>query len=290
MNKTVNIIIIILLSVITLAVTGFFIYLISGNSFNWNFNIDNYSENLIESKEVNTISGINVDAKNTDILVEKSIDNKIVVELYSENSVDHKIDINNNIMYVNFYDNVGFRLFRKKNRVLIKLPENYDNELKIKSTTGDIKVASFENLSPVVNLGTGDFKADKIKNLDIELTTGDVKVNTLDTLNCKHSVGDVKIENADVVNVTSSTGDIKVTDVHNSVNITLTTGDVKITNATITEDSYITLTTGDVKITSCTGAYIEANNSVGDIKVNNNDRKLEKTLKISGRVGDIKVN
>ena len=76
MNKTANIILIVLLSIITLIVTGFFIYLMAGNTFDWNFNFNKYSENLIESKELNSISEINVDAKNTDVLVEKSDSNK----------------------------------------------------------------------------------------------------------------------------------------------------------------------------------------------------------------------
>ena len=290
MNKTVNIILIVLLSLITLAVTGFFIYLMTGHSFDWNFNFNRYSDNLIESKEVDTISEINVDAKNTDVLVEKSTNNKIIVELYSDNKVEHKIELNNNVLYVNFYDERVFNMFKKSDRVLIKLPESYENELKIKLTTGDVKIGLFENLSPIISVGTGDVKAEKLRNLDVDSNTGDVKINTLNMINCKHSTGDVKIQNVNVANIHSTTGDIKIQEVSNSVDISLTTGDIKINKATITEDSNISLTTGDVKITTCEGAYIEASNSVGDIRVNNNDRKLEKTLKISGKIGDIKVN
>ena len=290
MNKTVNIIMIVLLSIITVAVIGFFIYLMNGNTFSWNFGFNSYSQNLLESKEVDSISQINVDAKNTDVLVERSTNNKIVVELYSDNNVEHKIEVNNNIMYINYYDNVGFRLFKKGNRVLIKLPDAFEDEFIVKLTTGDVKIGSFEKLSPEINLGTGDIKAEKLKDLNIESTTGDVKINTLEKINCKHSTGDVKIEKVGVANIHSSTGDIKLNEVTNSVDISLTTGDVKISKATINEDSNISLTTGDVKIASCEGAYIEASNSVGDIRVNNNDRKLEKTLKISGKIGDIRVN
>ena len=42
---------------------------------------NNYSENLIESKELNSVSQINVDIKNSDIFVEHSDNNKIIVEL-----------------------------------------------------------------------------------------------------------------------------------------------------------------------------------------------------------------
>ena len=292
MNKTVNIIIIVLLSIITVAVTGFFIYLMTGHSFDWNFsfNFPKYSENLIESKEIDTISEINVDAKNTDVLIEKSTNNKIVVELYSDNTVEHKIEVNNNILYINFYEEHVFNLFKKSDRILIKLPENYEDRLNIKLTTGDVKIGSFENLSPNINLGTGDIKAEKLKNLDVDATTGDIKINTLNMINCKHSTGDVKIEKVNIANVHSSTGDIKIQEVNQSMDITLTTGDVKINNANLKDNSNISLTTGDVKIAACSDVYIEASNSVGDIRVNNNDRMLEKTLKISGKIGDIKVN
>ena len=291
MNKTVNIIMIVLLSIITLAVTGFFIYLMTGNSFNWNFNFNYYSENLIESKEVDSVSEINVDAKNTNVLVEKNTDNKIVVELYSDSkNIEHKIEINNNVLYINFYDNEAFHFLKRGDRVLIKLPENYEDKLNIKSTVGDVKITSFEKLSPNINLETGDVKAELLNELTVELTTGDVKVNTLNKIECKHSVGDVKIDKVKDANIHSQTGDIKINEVTNSVDISLTTGDVKINTATINEDSYITTTTGDVKILNYSGAYVEATNSIGDIKINGNDRRSEKTLKITKNIGDIKIN
>ena len=290
MNKTVNIILIVLLSILALAVTGIFIFLITGNSFDWSFNFPKYSDNLLESKEVNSISEISVDAKNTDVIVEKNVENKIIVELYSDNKVEHKIELNNDTLYINFYDNEVFRLFKKADRVLIKVPENYEDKLSIKLTTGDVKIGSFEKLSPSINVGTGDVKADILKDLDVELTTGDVKINTLNKINCKHTTGDVKLEKVGIANVHSITGDIKINELTYSADLTLTTGDVKINNATIKEDSNISITTGDIKISSCSGAYIEATNNVGDVRVNNNDRKLEKTLKLSNRVGDVRVN
>lgn len=291
MNKTISIISIILLSVITIAVTGFFIYLMCGNSFNWNFNFNKYSDNLIESNAYDDVYEINVDSKNSDILVEKNEDDKIVVELYTDSkNNEHKIEINNNNLFVNFNDKETLNFLRRTNKVLIKIPEKYENKLNIKSTVGDIKIGSFENLSPNINAGTGDVKAELLNELTVELTTGDVKINKLNKIECKKSVGDVKIETVKDAIVHSQTGDVKINEVTNSLDITLTTGDVKINTATINEDSSINSTTGDIKIGTYSGAYVEVNNSVGDTRVNGNDRKSDKTLTITNRIGDIKIN
>ena len=290
MNKTVSIILIVILSLLTLVVTGFFIYLMSGGSFNWSFNFNSYSDNLIDSKELSSINEIVVDAKNTNILVEKSNDNKIHVELYSDNEVEHSIKLENNKLEIQFYDNSIFNFFKKHNRVLVKIPNDYSNKLNINLTTGDVKFQSFDKLSPFIKIGTGDVQADSLKEVQIDASTGDIKINNIDKITCKLTTGDIKLEKVKDANIHGVTGNVKIQEITNSADITLTTGDVKIQSANINEDSYISLTTGDVKIRSVTGAYIETTNSIGDVKVNNNDRKSEKTLKISVNVGDIKVN
>lgn len=290
MNKTFSIILIVLLSILTIFVCAVFIYLMSGNSFNWNFNFDSYSENLIDSKEVLSVEEIKVDSKNTKISIEQSVDSKIIVEMYSDNKVDHSIKFENNVLDIHFYDNEIMRLFKKQNRVIIKLPKDYENKVNINSTTGDIKFASFEKLSPNVVLGTGDIHADRLNELNAVVTTGDIKINELNKISCKLTTGDVKLEKVNDAIIHSTTGNIKIQELNNLADITLTTGDVKITKATINEDSNISLTTGDVKISSYSGAYVETSNNVGDVKVNNNDRSAAKTLKISVRVGDIRVN
>ena len=290
MDKTVNIILIVLLSILTLAVTGFFIYLMCGGSFNWSFNFANYSENLIESKEVSLINEINVDVKNSTIIFEKSNDNKIYAELYSDNKVEHSIKEEGNRLDIYFHDNEIFNFFKKRNKVLIKLPSDYSDKLSVISTTGDIKFDSFEKLSPYIKITTGDVHADLLKDLKVDGTTGNIKINSLDTISCKLTTGDVKIERVNSAVVHGTTGDVKIQEINNSADITLTTGDVKITNFIVKKDSNISVTTGDVKIQSASGAYIETTNKVGDVKVNNNDRTLEKVLKINVHVGDIKVN
>lgn len=290
MNKTVNIIMIVLLSIITIAVTGFFIYLMTGGSFNWTFNFNSYSDNLIESKDVSYVDEISVDGKNTKVTVENSTDEKIHVELYSDNEVEHSISYEANKLDIKFYDNEIFRLFKKNSRVLIKLPKDYENKLNINLSVGDVKISSFEKLNPNIVVGTGDIRIDNINNLNAQLTTGDVKINNVNNLSCKIGTGDVKVENVNDATINGTTGDIKINEINNSADISLTTGDVKINNATIKQDSSINLTTGDVKIKSYSGAYVETTNSVGDVKVNNNDRRSENTLKITVRVGDIKIN
>lgn len=290
MNKTVNIIIIILLSIITIFVTGLFVYLMCGNSLNFKFEFNNYSTNKVETKEFDLVDDININANLSDVLIEKSDTNKIIVELYSDNNIDHSINVDNKKVDINFYDNNVFNIFKKKNRVLVKLPEDYKDKLNINVTTGDVKIKSFKNLKSNIIVQTGDIIAELLDEAIIDSKTGDIKIDNINKINCNNTTGDIKINMINDAFINSKTGDVKINELNNSSDITVITGDVKVSNATINEDSFIKVTTGDVKIASYSGAFIETSNNIGDVKINNNNRNHEKTLKITSNIGDIKIN
>ena len=293
MNKGVAITLIVILSIIAIALTGGFIFLLRGN-FEWgsfNLNFGSYSEKLVDSKTYESAEEINVDAKTIDVFVEESIDEKITVELYSDKEVEYSFTENEGVLnFKAHYKSFSFGLFNKSAKLVVKVPKTYDKKFSIDSKTGDIHIASLENLTATIKATTGDVKITKINEATIDLGTGDVKVQEAKVLNVKQGTGDTKVDSVDYLDVNASTGDVKIQTVNNKVNITNTTGDIKIQTATITEDSNISNRTGDIKITSLTGAYVEADNNVGDTKVNNNDRKSELTIKIHTNTGDIRVN
>ena len=275
MNKTVTVILIILLSILTIAVTGMFILLIKGNiNFNWSFNFGGYSNKLIDSKEIETIKDINIDCDIADVFVEESSDNTIKIELYSEDSDNYYIKEEDNTINVKLYPKKkGFQLFGKIEKIIIKIPKDYNKNLKVNFTTGDFKIESFPNMRLDFKGSTGDIKADKLKHISGEISTGDITIGSVD-----------------VFSAATDTGDIKIDSINKRVYAKTSTGDIKIGEVTVEEDSTIKTSAGDVKIDSLKGAFIESHTNTGDIRVNNNDRKLDNTITINTSTGDITVN
>ena len=294
MNKVVSIVFIFILSILVIGLTGFLIFLLRNNqniNFNFNFSVPTYSEKLIDSREFDTIEDMVIDVTVGDILVEESNEDKISVELYSDYKREHSIEEKDNKIYVVLRDEKNNYSFGKKvDRVIVKIPSSYDHTIDSKLVTGDLDVGSFENMKLVFNGKTADVDINRVNSLQFTVNTGDIEIEDIRSLSGKVTTGDVEVTNVESLDVSFTTGDIELTNVSRELHINGITGDVKIENATIKKNSSISLTTGDVKVTSLKGAYIEADTSVGDTKVKNNDRKLETEIKVSVNVGDIKIN
>jgi hypothetical protein len=294
MNKGVAITFIVILSILAIVLTGGFIFLLRSN-FTWgsfNLTLGSYSDKLVDSKTFTSAEEINVDTKAIDLFVDVSDDENITVELYSDKEVNYSFTNENDIVnlkaHINNYISFGF--LSKSPRLVVKVPKEYAAKFTIDSKVGDIHIASFESLNPTIKSTTGDIKIEKVNESTIDVGTGDVKITEVKVLNIKQGTGDIKVQDVDSIDINANTGDVKIQKVNNKMNIINGTGDIKIQDAIINENSSITNRTGDIKIQSLSGAYIEADNKVGDVKVNNNDRHLELTCTIHTNTGDIRVN
>ena len=293
MNKSFAIFLVVLLSILAISITGGFIYLLN-HEFSFHFLVGgpHYSETLVEEKTIESLKDLNVISSSGDITVEHTSDNKIIVELYSDHAEEHYINEEENVVHIklsNKAKRVGFNF--KADRILIKLPENYDKNMIIDSNVGDIIIDEFAKSNVDIKSTTGNLKIKKIDTATIEGKTGDIKIEEVNTLTVSITTGDIKVDKVNNIEVKSTTGDIKIENITNQLTLTSGTGDIKINNAEIHEDSTIEGRTGDIKISNLSGAYVEANTRVGDTKVNNTeDRKSDILLKITNNTGDIKVN
>lgn len=291
MNKGVAITLIVILSIVALAITGGFIYLLTNNFEFGSFDFNSFSTKLVAAETYDSAEEINIDSKAIDVFVEETDDNQIKFEIYSDKNVDYNFSNEDGVINVKAHNQaVVFNFLSKSPKVLVKLPKEYAAKFTIDAKVGDVHVGSFANLRPTIKNTTGDLKINLVDEATLDLNVGDIHVEKANVLNIKKGTGDVKVQDVETINVTSSVGDIKIQNVTNKVNITNTTGDIKIQTANINEESNISNKTGDIKISVLSGAYIEATNNVGDIKVNNNDRKLELTCTIHTNTGDIRVN
>lgn len=292
MNKTWSVILLIVLIILLILVSTFFGFLmVNGGKFPFNLQIGGYSDKLIESKTVETANKIKVDVNTADVFVEHSTDDKISVELYSDYDVDHEISYKDEELFIKLQQKpfVGFGI-RKQNKVVVKVPESYDKEFNILTTTGDITMDSYEKANADIEVRTGDIIVKDLNELKVTDKTGDIQANHVKVADLKTTTGDVEVISVDTIKVKITTGDTKIDTVNNNFDIEGDTGGVRITTANLLADSSISVKTGDVRINTLTGAFIEADSKTGDIKVTNNDRKLDLTCKIHTTTGDIKVN
>ena len=294
MNKVVSIIFIIIFSILVVLLTAVLIILLNKdiniNSFSFNMSTL-YSDNLIDSKEFDYSKDIKVESKIGSIFIEKSDNDEIKIELYSEEAEEYKIEDEDDyidVKLINKRNSINY--MSKKDKVVIYIPKEYDNLITTKQTVGDTKVDSFEYLKLNVKNTTGDIKVDKLDELVANYRTGDIKINKANTINATLTTGDIKVGEVNNIKTKLITGDIKIQKVNECIKANSTTGDVKITKAYIEKDSYIKQKVGDTKIESLKNAYIEAKTNIGDTKVNNNDRKLDNVITITKNTGDIKVN
>lgn len=269
MNKGLTITLITLLSLLVIGIIIGLIFLIR-NGFT--FNMDNYSTNLIEEKEIENIKDLNINFNNIDLEIKESKEDIIKIELYSDYEKDHKIEETEDSINVELYEENKFVFFKKTGRIIIYLPEDYKENISANGSVGDINIGTLDKANIEVELSTGDIKAKELYYLRATLTTGDIKIEKVNNIVTKMSTGDIKIEK-----------------VNNYIEASLKTGDIKIEKLDINENSKIELTTGDVKIKDTNDIYVDAETNTGDTKIGSNNRKAEIEIVIRVHTGDIKV-
>ena len=293
MNKSLTVILVIILSLLVVGLSGLLYFTISNPSMNiFKFSASfGYSTKLIDEKEIDEIKDLNINTNISDVKIEEKDIDYIKVEMYSDNEKSHSIIDGSKEVEISLIEkNKVFGLFNKTGNIKVYVPKDYNKVIKVNSNVGDIKILNLNNASLVTTSTVGDVKVQNINEANIIIKTGDIKINNVNTLVAKGETGDIKVEKVETINATLTTGDIKIGSVTNSLDLSSKTGDIKVENANIKRNSKIDSGVGDVKIKSIRGCYILGKTNVGDTKINNFDRKSDIELNINSRVGDIKVN
>ena len=276
-NKKIIIFSIIILSILTISLTLFTIYLlIKTPKFTFNFNYKNNTEVIYEqSYDIESINNIKINTISSDIKFKPSTDNNLKVIAYGNEDSEFKIkqdDSNLNINY-DIKNNFCIGICYQEDYVVIYIPNTYNNKININTTSGDISGINLENAS-----------------IDLKTTSGDIQINNIDKLNVTSTSGDINIKNVNSLNLKVTSGEVNINNVNNKVNIQATSGDVEINNLRLTENSKIKTNSGDVEVAKTNDIYIDAFTTSGEIEIKNNNRKAECELKIETTSGDIDVN
>ena len=251
--------IITLIVILIILLAGLIILFINllNNGFKFNFRfINNVSENLVIDKNYdNLFDEIKISTDAAFVKIVESDTFKLEIYGEKENIIvsdsTNVLDINVKSDKCNF-----FCINTTLSKVIVYLPSDYDKKITIVNHYGDVKIDSFDNLI-----------------LDAKLNAGDIKVD---------SVFDIKAKN--------NYGDIKIGKVNNYLNLSNDCGDIKLGEINISKDSKIHSSLGNIKIGETNEINIDADTDLGDVKVKNNYRKSDITLKIENNCGDIKVN
>jgi len=220
-------------------------------------------------------SNIYIDVTSADTYLYHSEDGLVKVEVYATEDDKTSSEIENedlNIVLKN-KKKFCFMCVRKSNKINIYLPQEYANTISIKSTSGDIKVSSFNDMKIKVHATSGDVKTKNLKSANLKLTSGDVSIAKVDSF---------------IADLTS--GDIEIDEINNYAKIEVTSGDIDINTFNIFKNSSIKTTSGDITINHIDNVYVNSKVTSGDIDVNNSDRKAPYELKIKTTSGDISVN
>lgn len=260
-NKGLIIAMIILLTIIVFLLIMFLVVCLSGGN-NLKIGLFNYgSKNIIYDNTFEPEEIKNIEIKNDagDIIFKESENDYIQVVLYGKNADETKVTLNNGMLNIDYTKKVSFAFINfgtVKNDIIIYLPANYENNIKIENDYGDCEIIDLANA-----------------NVDIECNAGNVNVG--------------KIKNA---TVKCDYGKIKIKEVLNKCDLDADCGDIEIETISIKENSNIKANLGNVNISKANDIYIDAKVDLGKMNINNNNRHSEITLKINCDCGNITVN
>lgn len=252
---------IIVLSIVVFLLVMFLVMCLTGRiSFRGGimFGLGSKSTNVIYDNqfELEKVSNIEIREDAGDVIIKETSDDYIKVVLYGDDNNDAKVDLNNGKLNVDNTHKKTKLFGGRKNEIIIYIPSNYSNEIKIKNNYGKCEITDLENSTLNINCDAGDVEVGKIKNA---------------TIKCNY-------------------GNIEVKEILNKCEIKADCGNINIDRISIQENSSIKANLGNVDINSTNDIYIEADVDLGKTNIANNNRNSNITLEIKCDCGNITIN
>ena len=262
-NRGVIIGAIIAILVLVIVLTGFLIFYLSGGANFKNgfiFRTGSKNNNVVYEKtfEDDNIKNIEIKHDAGDVVIKESSDNSIRVIIYGDREEDVKVDYSEEKLGINYSSSRKFTFFgigAVENDIVVYVPSNYSNNIKVNNNYGKCELANFKNAS-----------------IDIDCDAGNVDVGIVKDAVVKCDYGNVKIK-----------------EILNKCNIKADCGNIEIDKISIKESSNIGADLGNVIIREVNDIYIDANVDLGNANINKNNRNSDITLKIKCDCGNIDV-
>lgn len=268
MKKVGIVILIIILISMIIGLCKVLVFAIHNNDWNWFMNLGGVDsvrkEEYIRKEqkiEVNDIEKVNLDFKSSDLNVFFTEDNQIRIVQYSYKELKEdnlfKVDKASSniticenkkppffIFYIGFIEKIMYDIY---------IPKEYMGELEIKAVSGDIEAIDslkFKDLK--ISTTSGDVKMGNIesKNIRINTVSGDIKLGNLesDILSLKTVSGDIFIKSVKgKIEAKTTSGSIELQKIDGNVELTSISGDIKSDDFKITGNSKMKTTSGNVR-------------------------------------------
>lgn len=254
---------IILLSIIIFFLVMFLVtYLNGGVNFRNRFiSFGSKNTKIVYDKqfEMEDIKNIEIKQDAGDIIFKEATNDYIQVVLYGENENDVQVDLNNGKLNIDYTHKRRFAFFNFgeiKNDIIIYIPSNYSNEIKINNSYGKCEMTDLKDATVNIDCDCGDVRIGAIRNA---------------TLKCDY-------------------GNIEIKEILNKCDIKADCGNIKIDTVSIKENSTIKADLGNVDINKTNDIYIDAEVDLGKANIARNNRNSSITLKINCDCGNIEIN
>lgn len=213
------------------------------DDFSWNKNVKKKDINQIVSEKIDGIDNISVETSFVDVnfVPENRSDMKIVYSgKTSSNYIPElKTKKSGNTFYIYAKNDNKIKSFNVNYSDLkldIYIPKNYNNNINITTTSGDLKLSNIN-----------------IKDLDLGTTSGDIELEDIitKTITGNSTSGDLELINvsADNIAFNSTSGDIEMKNISGNVTVNTTSGDVKSLYKDYKNVININSTSGDISLT-----------------------------------------
>ena len=239
--RAIKILLIVVLSIVTLAITTGLVLVLTGKLDLSNFRIGGIvSEKLVLDKEYDEyFKTITMNSDAGDMIIKTSDNEKIRVVVYGEEDKTEVTTINNTLNIKTSAKKCNFICFNNTiTKIEVYIPEGYNGNIEVDTKYGDIKADTVANLEADTNYG--DIKINKVlEYFELNTNYGDIKIDELiitKDSSANTNYGDIKVGKTNPVNIEADTdlGDTKVNRNYpeSNINLKLETnlGDVKVSN------------------------------------------------------------
>ena len=227
---------------------------------------EEYKDILIESDTADIVFAPGEDTVTKVVCYEpKNITHKVEIK---DGALKILIDDNRK-----WYDHIGIGFNTSK--ITVYMPKSEYGKLSVKSDTGDIKIPDdfkFQSIEIAQSTGDAECYSSVQGDVKIKTSTGHIKLKNMSakSLNLSVSTGDIALSKVDCegeLKIKVSTGDAKLTDV-NCENLTSSgnTGDISLSDTIAKESFSIERSTGDVKFQRCDAQSLDIKTDTGSVK------------------------
>lgn len=258
----------------------------SGNLFQFNFK---YGENTIQKDEkvsINECENINVECLDYDVVIVSTEEEELrVVEESNETlKEEEKISVSkkdNNIVISKPKIKKETKIFNFKlssNEITLYIPNKYDKNLYLKTTSGNAEIKDNLNLNKInLKQHSGNFTCEDsilVNEINLETTSGNIEAHTID---------------AKLYNMNASSGNIDIDKLSGDGKINTTSGNIQISFKDIKEMLEASAQSGNIEIDIDKNIDFEFYGKVSSGNINTNfdvDYKDKKHNEAVAKVGD----